>query len=113
MTSIGVTTVNRLQVLRDRLGVAAYLASGDLTEDVAALLRRWAGPRHPAVLVALDWEIPFADVYAEDELLDAFPDTPLIPAEPIDEMAQRRLLIFVIDEEGDTAYAIADPRASH
>jgi hypothetical protein len=104
--------VDRLQVCRNRAGVAAYLASGDLTADLAVLLRRWTGPRRPAVLVVLDWEVPFADVYPEDELLREFPDAPRIDVGPIDEDGPGRLLIYVIDAEGDMVYAIADPRAS-
>jgi hypothetical protein len=101
------------QVRRNRAGVAAYFASGDLTADLAALLRRWTGRRRPAVLVVLDWDIPFAEVYPEDELLREFPDAPRIDVGPIDEDGPGRLLIFVIDEEGEMAYAIADPRAAH
>jgi hypothetical protein len=104
--------VDRLQVCRNRAGVAAYLASGDLTADLAVLIRRWTGPRRPAVLVVLDWEVPFADVYPEDELLGEFPDAPRIDVGPIDDDGPGRLLIYVIDEEGDTVYAIADPRSS-
>jgi hypothetical protein len=104
--------VKRLQVYRNRAGVAAYLASGDLTADLAALLRCWTGPRRPAVLVVLEWEVPFADVYPEDELLREFPDAPRIDVGPIDEDGSGRFLIYVIDEEGDMVYAIADPRAS-
>jgi hypothetical protein len=104
--------VNGLQVCRNRAGVAAYLASGDLTADLAALLGRWTGRRRPAVLVVLDWDIPFADVYPEAELLREFPDAPRIDVGPIDEDGPGRFLIYVIDEEGDMVYAIADPRAS-
>src|SRR4051794_8166227 len=68
MTSEG-ATLNTLRMRRDRPGVAAYLADGDLTSEMAALLRRWAEPGRPALLIILDWETPFADVYDEDELL--------------------------------------------
>jgi hypothetical protein len=111
MTSDGVTTVNHLRIRRDRPGVAAYLASGDLSAEIAALLRRWTGRERPAVLVVVDWELPFADVYGEDELRQAFPDAPLICAEPLGGIGPGRLLVFVIDGEGETAYAIAEPRA--
>jgi hypothetical protein len=90
--------------------VAAYLASGDIQADLAALLRRWTERRRPAVLVVLDWEPPFADVYPEGELLETFPTAPLIHVAPVEEIGPGALLIFVIDEEGETAYAIPDPR---
>ena len=93
--------------------MAAYLASGDLASEIAALLRRWTEPRRPALLVVLDWEAPFADVYAEDELLVVFPDAPLFPAGSIEAIGPGMILIVVIDEEGETAYAIADPRSLH
>lgn len=95
----------------DRAGVVAYLASGDLTAEIIALLGRWTGPDPPAILVVLDWEPPFADVYGADELLEAFPDAPLVCARPLDEIGAGILLIVVIDGDGETAYAIADPRA--
>jgi hypothetical protein len=97
--------------LSDGAGAAAYLASGDLTAEIAALLRRWTDRQRPDVLVVLHWETPFAEVYGEDELLDVFPDAPLIRAEPTGGIGPGRLLVIVIDEEGETAYAIADPRA--
>jgi hypothetical protein len=102
-----------LRFRRDRPGVAAYLASGDLAADVAALLRRWTDPRRPAVLVVLDWDPPWADVYPEDELLEAFPDAPMVQAVPAGEIGPGTLLVLVIDAEGETAYTIADPRASN
>ncbi len=101
------------QLRRDRAGVAAALASGALAADIAALLRRWTEPRRPAVLVVLDWDPPYADVYPEDELLEAFPDAPLVQAGPAAEIGPGILLLIVIDAEGETAYAIADPRASN
>jgi hypothetical protein len=62
-------------------------------------------------LVVLDWETPFADGCTEDELLEVFPEGPLICAEPLGGIGPGRLLVFVIDGEGETAYAIAEPRA--
>lgn len=100
-----------LTIGRDRPGVAAYLASGDLTPDLVALLERWTEPRRPAILLVREWDVPFADVYAEDELLEVFPDAPLVRTGLTDEIGPGTLLVFVIDEEGETAYAIADPRA--
>ena len=100
-----------LQLRRDRSDVAAYLASGDLADEIAALLRRWTEPGRPALLIVLDWDRPFADVYPERELLETFGDAPLVQAGSTDEDGLARLLIFVIDEEGETAYAIPDPRA--
>jgi hypothetical protein len=111
MTYNGATTVNRQQIDLDRPGVAAYLASGELAAEIAALLGRWTGRQRPAILVVLDWETPFADVYAEDELLEVFPDASFIHAGPISSIGPGTLLIFVIDEEGEAAYAIPDPRA--
>ncbi len=102
--------MNTPEIRRDRPGVAAYLAGGDLTAEIASLLRRWTEPRRPALLVVLDWDPPFADVYAEDELLEVFPDSPLIHTESIGEIVLGIVLVFVIDEEGGTAYSIADPR---
>jgi hypothetical protein len=92
--------------------LASDLASGDLAEDIAALLRRWAGRRRPAVLVALDLDPMLADVYPEDELLATFPTAPLIHAEGVREIGPDTLLVYVIDEEGETGYVIPDPRPS-
>ena len=49
--------MNTPQIRRDRPGVAAYLARGDLAAEFDALLRRWTGPRRPAILVVFDWEL--------------------------------------------------------
>ncbi len=110
MTPAGAMTVSTPQIRRDRPGVAAYLSGGDLSTEIASLLSRWTEPRRPALLVVLDWDPPFADVYAEEELLEVFPDSPLIHTESIGEVVLGIVLIFVIDEEGETAYAITDPR---
>ena len=90
--------------------MAAYLAGGDLAEDIATLLRRWTEPGRPALLVVLDWDRPFADVYPEDELLETFADAPLVHAGSNDEDGEARVLVYVIDEQGETVYAIPDPR---
>jgi hypothetical protein len=93
--------------------VAEYLASDDLQPEIAAMLGRWIEPGRPAVLVALDWEPPFAQVYPEDELLETFPDVPVVPLGPIEDLGPRTLLVVVIDEESETAYLIPNPRASN
>jgi hypothetical protein len=92
---------------------AAYLASGDSGEEIAELVRRWTEPERPALLVVLDWEPPFADMYPEVELQKEFPDAPLVHAGSNDEDGDPRLLVYVIDEQGETVYAIPDPRAWH
>jgi hypothetical protein len=80
---------------------------------IAAILGRWAGPRRPAILFVLYGEDPFAGVYDELELLDIFPHVPIVHLEPLDRLAPGILLVFIAQERGTTAYAIADPRASN
>jgi hypothetical protein len=101
-----------IQLRRDRADVAEYLAGDDLRPEIAALLERWTEPGRPAVLVALDWDPPFAEVYPEPELIEAFPDVPVVSAEQMGEIGPGALLVLIIDERGETAYAIPDPRAS-
>ncbi len=103
--------MNRLQLRRSCSPAAAYLASGEAADDIAGLLRRWAEPGRPALLVVLDWDPPFAQVYPEDELLESFPDAPLVHAGSNDDDGGARVLVYVIDEHGETAYAIPDPSA--
>jgi hypothetical protein len=105
--------VDALQLRGDRAGVAAYLASADLAADLAALLRRWTEPGRPALLVVLDWDTPFAEVYPERELIETFPDVPVVPAGLIAEVGPGRLLVVVVDEAGEAAYVIPDPRAAN
>jgi hypothetical protein len=103
--------LNLLQLHRSCSETAAYLASGEAAADIAGLLRRWAEPGRPALLVVLDWDPPFAQVYPEDELLESFPDAPLVHAGSNDDDGRARVLVYVIDEQGETAYAISDPSA--
>ena len=63
--------------------------------------------------MVLDWDTPFAEVYARDELLEAFPDAPLIHAGPPDEFGPGTLLVVVIDERGESAYSVPDPGVSN
>jgi hypothetical protein len=113
MIHVGATTVtvNAPLFHLDRPGLAAYLAGGELKADLCALLGRWTGRRRPALLLVLDWDTPFAEVYAEDELLEVFADAPLVHSGPIPSLGPGTLLIFVIDEQGETAHAIPDPRS--
>jgi hypothetical protein len=105
--------VDPIQLRRDRAAVAAYLAGADLAADLVALLGRWIEPGRPAVLVALDWDPPFARVYPEHELLETFPDAPVVPAGPVGALGPGTLLVLVIDVQGETAYVIPDPRAAN
>ena len=103
-----------LRIRRDRAAVAAHLAGGEIAAGLAALLRRWDDPRRPAILLVRDWDIPFAEVYAQDELLATFPDAPVFHAGPLEDLGPGTLLVVVIDEDGEAAYAIPDPtRASN
>jgi hypothetical protein len=104
--------VDALPPRGDRAGLAGYLAGDGLRPEIAALLGRWAEPGRPALLVALDWDPPFAAVYPEHELLETFPDAPVVFAGPIADVGPGRLLVLVIDEAGETAYLIPDPRAA-
>jgi hypothetical protein len=104
--------VDSIQLRRDRAGVAEYLAGDGIKEEIVALLGRWTEPGRPAVLVALDWDPPYAEVYPEPDLIEAFPDVPVVSAEEMGEIGPGTLLVLVIDERGETAYAIPDPRAS-
>jgi hypothetical protein len=104
--------MNAARPRRVHRDLASDLAGGDLAEVLAALLGRWAGRRRPAVLVALDLDPMLADVYPEDELLATFPTAPLIHAEGVREIGPDTLLVYVIDEEGETGYVIPDPRPS-
>lgn len=90
---------------------AAYLAGGHSADEIATLLRRWHEPGRPALLIVLDWDPPFAEVYHEDELLESFPEAPLVHAGSNDDDGAARILVYVIDHHGETAYAIPDPRA--
>jgi hypothetical protein len=99
-----------LRLRRSCSDVAAYLSGGEVSDEIAELLRRWDEPGRPALLIVLDWDRPFAELYPEDELLDAFPDAPLVHAGSTDEDGEPRLLVYVIDHEGEAAYAIPDPR---
>jgi hypothetical protein len=66
------------------------------------------------VRMVRDWDPrPFTKVYPKDELLDAFPDVPMVPAGPIGNLGPGTLMVVVIDVEGETAYALPDPRASN
>jgi hypothetical protein len=99
-----------LRLRRTCSDVAAYLAGGELAEDIAALLRRWREPGRPALLVVLDWDRPFAEIYPEDELLETFAKASLVHAGSNDEDGAARVLVYVIDKDGETVYAIPDPR---
>jgi hypothetical protein len=106
--------VDWLQLYGERADVAAYLTSDDFAADVADLLGRWDEPGRPALLAVRDWEpTESAWLYPEEELLGAFPDAPRVPAGPINDLGPGTLLVVVIDEEGETAYIIPDPRAFH
>ncbi len=107
------TIVDSRHLRQIRDDVAAYLSGGDLTAELGALLRRWTGPSRPAILVVLDWDPPFADVYAEAELLETFPTAPIIHSTAVDEIGSEIMLVYVIDQLGETVYAIPDPRASN
>jgi hypothetical protein len=87
-----------------------YLANRATKVRIAELLRRWNEPQRPAVLLVLDDEDRFADVLGEDDLLGEFPNAPVIHAEPIGRIAPGILLVFVVDKQGATIHAIADPR---
>lgn len=91
--------------------VVAQLTRGDVVEDIAELLRRWDEPGRPALLLVRDWDPPFARLYPEDELLETFPEVPLVHIGLNDEDGAPRLLVYVIDERGERAYAIPDPKA--
>ena len=103
--------MNLAQLRRSCSQAAAYLAGGEAVDDIAGLLRRWAEPGRPALLVVLDWDTPFAQVYPEDELLESFPDAPRVHAGSNDDDGGARVLVYVIDDQGETAYVIPDPRA--
>jgi hypothetical protein len=103
--------VDPMRLRRCCSDVAAYLAGGESAGEIAGLLRRWTEPGPPALLVVLDWDRPFAAVYPADELRVAFPDAPLAHVGSNDDDGGARVLVYVIDEEGETAYAIPDPRA--
>jgi hypothetical protein len=105
--------VDLAKLLHERASVAAYLSGADLAADLAALLGRWTEPGRPGVLLVRDGDPPFAKVYPEDELIDAFPDAQVIPAGPIGDLGPGTLLVVVIDVEGETAYVIPDPRSSN
>ena len=93
--------------------LGAYLASRATKAKLAEILRRWAGPQRPAVLFVVaggDW---YAGVLAEEDLLDDFPDVPVVLVEPTGWIAPGLLLIFVVEDQGGTIYAIADPRATN
>ncbi len=102
-----------LRLRGDRGGVAAYLASDDFAAHLAELLGRWTEPGRPAVLAVREWDAPFVWLYPEDELLETVPDAPTIPAGPIGALGPGTLLVVVIDEEGEAAYVIPDPRAAN
>jgi hypothetical protein len=106
------TTLKFQQLRQVRDDVAAYLSGGELASELAALLRRWSRPSRPAILVAVDWDPPFAEVYAEAELLATFPTAPLIHARAVEDVGPGTVLVYVIDQRGETSYAIPDPRAS-
>jgi hypothetical protein len=91
----------------------AYLASRATKAKLAEILRRWAGPRHLAVLFVVDGGDWCAGVWAEEELLGEFPQAPVVLVEPTGWIAPGLLLIFVVEEQGATIYAIADPRATN
>jgi hypothetical protein len=103
--------LNLLQLRRSCSQAAAFLARGESAEDIARLLRRWDQPGEPALLIVLDWDTHFADVYPAAELREEFPDAPLVPVGSNDDDGGDRVLVYVIDEDGETAYAIPDPRA--
>lgn len=103
--------MNLLQLRRSCSDAAACLARGEVNDGIAALLRRWAEPGAPALLIVLDWDTPFAEVYPEDELAESFPDAPLVHVGSNDDDGGARVLVYVIDGEGETAYAIPDPLA--
>jgi hypothetical protein len=103
--------VNPLQLRRSCSHAAACLAAGEVTDGIARLLRRWDEPAPPALLIVLDWDRPFAEVYPEGERLDAFPDAPLVHVGCNDDDGAARVMVYLIDQEGETAYAIPDPRA--
>jgi hypothetical protein len=103
--------VNLLQLRRSCSDAAACLAGGEVADDIARLLRRWDEPGEPALLIVLDWDTPFAQVYPEAELRGEFPDAPLVHVGSNDDDGGARVLVYVIDEEGEAAYAIPDPRA--
>jgi hypothetical protein len=89
---------------------AAYLASGEVSGEIAALFRRWDEPGRPALLVVLDWAPPFAEVYPEDELHENFPDAALVHAGSNNDDGAPTVRVYVIDEKGETAYVVPDPR---
>ena len=93
--------------------LGAYLASRATKAKLAEILRRWAGPRHPAVLFVVDGRDWCAGVWAEEDLLGEFPDAPVVLVEPTGWITPGLLLIFVVEDQGATIYAIADPRATN
>jgi hypothetical protein len=52
-------------------------------------------------------------VWAEEELLGEFPQAPVVLVEPTGWITPGLLLIFVVEDQGATIYAIADPRATN
>ena len=103
--------MERRWIQSDPLGVGSLLASGVIKAKLAEILRGWTDQRRPAVLFVVDGEDWSARVYAEDELLGDFPDAPVALVELTGRIVPGLLLIFVVEDQGATIYAIADPRA--
>jgi hypothetical protein len=95
----------------DRSNMGAVLASRAGKANIARILRRWTGSRRPAVLFVLVGETPFADVYAEEVLVDIFPAADVLDSEPPGHEDTRTLRVFVADKWSTTVYMIEDPGA--
>lgn len=81
--------------------------------SIESILRQWTAPRRPAILVVLQGEAPFVQVFDELKLINDFPSAPIVHVEPIDRLVPGIILVFVVNTYGTTAYAIADPRSSN
>lgn len=110
--STGTMKMNVEGISFDGSNARAVLKSRVSKANIARILRRWTGSRRPAVLFVLVGETPFADVYAEEDLLDIFPVGPVRAGKPQVRDGTRALRVFVTDDRGTTAFVIADPRRS-
>jgi hypothetical protein len=110
MISSGVIRMRIEGISFDWPNVREVLASPTARLNIARILGQWEGSQQPALLFVLIGEKPFADVYAEEELLSIFPDATIVESDTGGRDIEVPLRVFVADKQGTTVYRIADPR---